>query len=177
MFTDQVPFYLFQTVSVHSGLWRKCESSPSEYLLLSYSEDASYKEDLACSQSQNHNYLTVFLSPITFPHVSYASALSHNYPETLALETELRFLSCHLPWLPYQTFLYCKPWCLSIWLLAGWVNKLTNFVGSIYIYWPPSSNCFSPPPPPLVNKSLISFLDFLFVCFMKYNWPQHSVSS
>lgn len=177
MFTDQAPFNLSKRVSVHSGLlkkmWEDQKLHPQNTLLLSYSEDASHKEDRS-----------LFLHRITI--ISLFSCLQLPFPmfpiPQLYLIIILRLLPLerqswgfslvtHLDCLVNKLFLYCKPWCLSIWLLADWVNKLTNFICSIYIYRPPSSNCFSPLPPPLVNKSLISFLDFLFVCFMKYNWP------
>ena len=105
VFTDQPPFNLdkLTCVSVHSGLLNKMSEDqklhPQNTLLLSYSENASHKEDRSLLvPAQNHNYLTVFLSPVIFHHIPYASALSHNYPETLAFgETELRSLSCHPP--------------------------------------------------------------------------------
>ena len=60
---------------------------------------------------QNTDYLTLFLTPITFLHSRDHSAhLSHKCLKSLAFrKADLRLVLPFLTWLPCQYFLCCKP--------------------------------------------------------------------
>ena len=113
------------------AFWTKCQRTKNSTLRILYCCHSlkmhPIKKTVAYSFLHRITIISLFSCvQLSFPMFPMPQLYLIIILRLLPLERQSWGLSLvtHLDCLVNKLFLYCKPWCLSIWLPAHWVNKL-----------------------------------------------------